>query len=209
MQSILITSLALQIIAVFFALRLIKVTGKSAAWGLIAFAIVLMAFRRGVSLFELLTTENAKQPNMNAELVALIISALMAIGIAKISSIFKEIQSMANRLKESDMRLRSIFEAMDEGVIFQNKKEEIILANSAVDKILGINAAKLTGQSFDNQTRNSKIIHEDGTTFLNVHHPAMLTLRTGQPQTNVVMGIHKADDSLTWLSVNSQPILFS
>ncbi|MDD5215785.1 MAG: ATP-binding protein, partial [Methylococcales bacterium] len=206
MQSILITSLALQIIAVFFALRLIKVTGKSVAWGLIAVAIVLMAFRRGVSLFEILTLENAKQPNMNAELVALVISALMAIGIAKISPIFKEIQSMANRLKESDMRLRSIFEAMEEGVIFQNKKNEIIIANPAADKILGINAAKLTGQLFDNQILDSKIIHEDGTTFLDIHHPALLTLRTGEPQTNVVMGIRKSDDSLIWISVNSQPL---
>jgi PAS domain S-box-containing protein len=206
MQSILIASLALQIIAVFFALRLIKVTGKSAAWGLIAFAIVLMAFRRGVSLFEILTIENATQPNMNAELVALVISALMAIGIAKISPIFKEIQSMANRLKESDMRLRSIFEAMEEGVVFQNKKGEVIIANPAADKILGINTAELTGQLFDNQIRNSKIIHEDGSIFLDVHHPAVVTSRTGKPQTNVVMGVYRPDNSLIWLSVNSQPL---
>jgi len=34
----------------------------------------------------------------------------------------------------------------------------------------------------------------------------MVTLRTGQPCRDVVMGIHKPDGTLTWISVNSQPL---
>jgi signal transduction histidine kinase len=34
----------------------------------------------------------------------------------------------------------------------------------------------------------------------------MVTLRTGKPQSNVIMGIHKLDESLTWISINSQPL---
>jgi hypothetical protein len=34
----------------------------------------------------------------------------------------------------------------------------------------------------------------------------MITLGTGKPLSNVVMGIHKADRTLTWISINSQPL---
>ncbi len=209
MLCILVTSLVLQIVAVYFALRLIKVTGKSVAWGLIAFAIVLMALRRGISLVEIITSEHAKQPNMNAELVALLISAFMAAGIERITPIFREIQSITKRLRESDMRLRSIFAAMDEGVVFQNKNGEIITANPAAEKILGINAAKLIGKTTVDSAQDGKIIHENGSVFLGAFHPAIITLRTGKPQTNVVMGIHKSEGALTWISINSQPLMLS
>lgn len=48
-SGVLIMSLILQFVAVFFALRLIKITGKSMAWSLIAIAISLMAARLGIS----------------------------------------------------------------------------------------------------------------------------------------------------------------
>ena len=35
----------------------------------------------------------------------------------------------------------------------------------------------------------------------------MVTLRTGQPCSNVIMGVHKPDGALTWISINSQPLL--
>lgn len=34
----------------------------------------------------------------------------------------------------------------------------------------------------------------------------MVSLRTGEPLSNVTMGVHKPDGSLAWISVNSQPI---
>ncbi len=34
----------------------------------------------------------------------------------------------------------------------------------------------------------------------------MYTLRTGEPQHNIVMGVHKPDGPLTWILINSQPI---
>jgi signal transduction histidine kinase len=49
-------------------------------------------------------------------------------------------------------------------------------------------------------------IHEDGSPFPGEEHPAMVTLRTGEPQSEVIMGVHKPDDSLTWISINSEPL---
>ena len=51
-----------------------------------------------------------------------------------------------------------------------------------------------------------RTVREDGQPFPGQQHPAILTLRTGQGQSNVVMGIHKPDKTLTWISINSQPL---
>ncbi|MGC9525782.1 MAG: sensor domain-containing diguanylate cyclase [Limnospira sp.] len=51
-----------------------------------------------------------------------------------------------------------------------------------------------------------RAIREDDTDFPGEEHPAMVTLRTGEPQTDVIMGVHKPDGSLVWISINSQPL---
>lgn len=34
----------------------------------------------------------------------------------------------------------------------------------------------------------------------------MVTLRTGKPQSNVIMGLKRIDGELRWISINSQPL---
>ena len=49
-------------------------------------------------------------------------------------------------------------------------------------------------------------IHEDGSLTTGEDHPIVITRRTGQPQSNVVMGVHRPDGTLVWVSVNTQPL---
>ena len=49
-------------------------------------------------------------------------------------------------------------------------------------------------------------VHEDGTPTTGDDHPIVITRRTGQPQTNVIMGVYRADGTLVWVSVNTQPL---
>jgi PAS domain S-box-containing protein len=51
-----------------------------------------------------------------------------------------------------------------------------------------------------------RAIHPDGSPFLGETHPVAVALETGQPQNNIIMGVHKPDDSLTWISINTKPI---
>jgi hypothetical protein len=51
-----------------------------------------------------------------------------------------------------------------------------------------------------------RAVTEEGEPFPGDEHPINVTLRTGQPSTDVIMGIHKPDGTLAWLSVNSQPL---
>ncbi|MEJ2407617.1 MAG: PAS domain-containing protein, partial [Candidatus Thiodiazotropha sp.] len=103
-------SLILQFLAVYFALRLIKLTGKSLAWSLIAAAIALMALRRGITLFHLFGIDSTVQPDLFTELIALTISALMAIGIERITPLFASLRSASEQLRESEIRYRTMFE---------------------------------------------------------------------------------------------------
>ena len=86
------TSVFLQLTAAIFALSLVRLTGIRAAWLLIAAAVSLMAARRTITLFRLVTGEESLQPDLVAELVALSISILMVAGIRYIVPVFKVIR---------------------------------------------------------------------------------------------------------------------
>jgi diguanylate cyclase (GGDEF)-like protein/PAS domain S-box-containing protein len=107
-------------------------------------------------------------------------------------------------LRESEDRYRSVIAALFEGVILVDADGAIRASNPSAQRILGLSVDQLTGlTSFDPRWQS---IHEDGSPFPGETHPAWITFQTGQPCHDVVMGVHKPDGSLTWLSINSQPL---
>lgn len=80
-QIVLGLSVVLQLTAAALAFRLIRHTERRFAWGLITSAIILMATRRGITLYRLLSEDVSKPPDLPAELVAVVISILMVAGI--------------------------------------------------------------------------------------------------------------------------------
>ncbi len=118
-----------------------------------------------------------------------------------------ERKRMEEALRESEQRYRSVITVMAEGIVLQQSDGRITACNDSAEKILGLTADQMMGRtSIDPRWR---VIHEDGTSFPQETHPAIVTLRTGQPQSHVIMGVHKPDGSLTWISINSQPLFES
>ena len=112
--------------------------------------------------------------------------------------------SAAAPLSESEARYQSVVAAMQEGVVVQDHQGRILSSNAAAEQILGLTVDQLNGRrSVDPRWR---AVRADGAPFPGEEHPAMVTMRTGEPQARVVMGVHKPDGSLTWISINSQPI---
>jgi diguanylate cyclase (GGDEF)-like protein/PAS domain S-box-containing protein len=108
------------------------------------------------------------------------------------------------RVHESEARYRSVIAALSEGIVVLDADGHIRTCNASAEQILGIPAAQLLQRtSFDLVWA---AIHEDGSPFPAETHPAMVTLRTGVPQTNVIMGVHKPDGTLTWIAINTQPL---
>ncbi len=108
-------------------------------------------------------------------------------------------------LRESEERIRTTITAMSEGIVMQDADGAIQVCNKSAEVILGLSTDQMMGRtSVDPRWRS---VHEDGSPFPGDTHPAMVTLRTGIAQSNVIMGIHKPDGELTWISINTQPIM--
>jgi PAS domain S-box-containing protein len=113
------------------------------------------------------------------------------------------------RLVDDEVRVRAsdryVLDSMTEGVVVQRTDGAIEACNPAAERILGLTAAQMNGRSsIDPRWR---AIHEDGSDFPGADHPAMVTLRTGQPVVGAIMGVRTPDGAQRWLSINTQPII--
>jgi len=97
-QFILVPSIALQFLAAGYALRLIPLTRRKTAWILISSALILMGTRRIIGIFGL--GEKLGSYIFLMEVVALIISILMVVGVFKIRSLFQELNDSLHRLQQ-------------------------------------------------------------------------------------------------------------
>ncbi len=107
-------------------------------------------------------------------------------------------------LQESEERYRSLIAAMAEGIILQDATGVVRTWNAAAERILGLSAAQIRGLTAIDP--GWQAITEHGEPFPKEEHPLNVTLRTGEPLTDVLMGIHKPDGTLTWTRINSQPL---
>jgi len=107
-------------------------------------------------------------------------------------------------LLDSEERFRTSMEAMEEGLALLDADGKIFFNNASAERILGLTSDQMTGlSSLDPAWR---AVREDGTEFPGHEHPAMVALRDCVPQRNVVMGVHKPDGKLTWVSINAVPL---
>jgi len=107
-------------------------------------------------------------------------------------------------LQRSEAQYRETVESLEEGVIVYSPQGEILSANKAAERVLGLSQNQLRGRtSVDPSWR---FVQQDGSPFPVESYPTNLVRKTGKPQKNVVMGVYKPDGSLSWILVNSRPI---
>jgi PAS domain S-box-containing protein len=106
--------------------------------------------------------------------------------------------------REHETRYHSVVAAMQDGVVLQYSDGRIGACNTSARQILGFSHEQFIG--FTSLDPQWQIIYEDASPFREEELPARVTLRTGKPCSNVVLGIHKPDGCLVWLSINSQPL---
>jgi PAS domain S-box-containing protein len=102
-------------------------------------------------------------------------------------------------------RINSIMSTVTDGIVLQDPSGAIVDVNKSAEQILGLSRDRLMGRS--NLNSDWQTIREDGSVYPSEQHPAMRALRTAQPVRNQVMGVHKNDDKITWILVNSVPVL--
>ena len=93
-------------------------------------------------------------------------------------------------------------DAIDVGVVVHGASGRVIAHNAAATQLLGLSDGQLIGlTSLDPCWR---AIRDDGSELPGTEHPAMVTLRTGEPVTELRMGVRRPDGSLVWLLVSSR-----
>ncbi len=107
-------------------------------------------------------------------------------------------------LADSDSALGAVFETMAEGVVLQNRDGLIIGCNRSAERILGLTFNQMRGRT--SMDPRWQAIREDGSPFPGEDHPAMVTLRTGEPCSDVIMGVRRPDSTSTWIIINSAPL---
>lgn len=114
-------------------------------------------------------------------------------------------QQLSTPIEETEVSYHSLIHAVAEGVVIQQADGHIIACNASAQSILGLSDQQIIGRTSVDPIW--KVIKEDGSVFPGEDHPAMVTLRTGEPQQNVIMGIYKLQQNTPiWISVNSQPL---
>jgi putative two-component system response regulator len=107
-------------------------------------------------------------------------------------------------LRASEQLYRSIVETLDEGVMVQDLDGRVIAFNKSALQILGVSAEQL--QEGSSYRPLIPLVHEDGSPFPGHEHPSMISLRTGEPQTGVIMGLVQPSGQTRWISINSRAL---
>ncbi|MBC7367609.1 MAG: PAS domain S-box protein [Undibacterium sp.] len=106
--------------------------------------------------------------------------------------------------RKSEEQLKLIFSAVADGIVVHDRDLAIIQCNASAERMLGLSAEEVTGRtSVDGRWR---AVREDGRPFPGEAHPAAVALTTGRAVRDTVMGVHKPDGVLTWISVNAEPL---
>ncbi len=108
-------------------------------------------------------------------------------------------------LQASERRYESLIEELTEGVVMQQLDGKVMASNRSAERILGLTAAELVTSSAERPLLT--LIHEDGSPFLAHEHPSMVSMRTGEPQNGVVMGVRSTDGATRWISINSSALV--
>lgn len=99
---------------------------------------------------------------------------------------------------------RSVVKVMAEGILLRAADGRILTCNTSAERILGVSRKEITGMK--KWPANRPILHEDGSPLPVENFPTLITLRTGEPCSEVIVGIDKGAAGITWISVNTQPL---
>ncbi len=197
-------SILLQITATFLALRLIWIT-KQWAWAAIASAIALMAIRRSITLYHVLFQYPPRPLDSTAELVALVISVLMVVGIASIGPFFHKIieseellRQSEQKSKEGELFLSTVIDSILDGIVILDANYNILRVNPTLERWFAA-AFPLAGKkcfaAFQGRREPCKIC------------PSRQTLETGQAATEVVTKKDSLGETVGWLEIHSYPLM--
>ena len=106
-----------------------------------------------------------------------------------------DVQAFAS-LSDDPIFYHSLLRSIGEGIIVYDESGKIIFTNPSAERILGLSTSQMRGLTPSDPGWGA--IYPDGSPFPVEKYPVNVALRSQQDQTNIVMGINKPDQSVTW-----------
>jgi PAS domain S-box-containing protein len=113
-------------------------------------------------------------------------------------------ERLAAELAAGEAEANAVVDTLQEAVVVHDASGQVVKANASAGRLLGLGREGVAGR--DSLDTRWDAVRTDGTPFPGSEHPAMVALRTGQVQSEVVMGVRQPDGQRVWLSVNAQPL---
>jgi PAS domain S-box-containing protein len=110
---------------------------------------------------------------------------------------------MAEALRRSEERYRSVVHALGEGIIIVDADGDVLECNPAARRMLGLSDAEATGKA---PLPSSWGLAKDGRTLSSADHPARVALTTGRSCMQVLAGARRSGDPVRWLRVSADPV---
>jgi PAS domain S-box-containing protein len=108
-------------------------------------------------------------------------------------------------LRESEERLRSLFETMAEGVILIAPDGQIVQANHAAERILGLKRSEIEARNY--VAPEWEILRPDGTPMPPEEMAGPRAMKEKRLVKDVVMGVKRPDGSIAWINVSAAPLI--
>lgn len=113
---------------------------------------------------------------------------------------FRMMKMLQQSVKHQEWMLGNLVE----GVVLKDRDGRIFAANPAAEKILEMRESELKGLAANSS--KFSFVYDDGSHRDGDTCPSMVALRTGVKQLDQPLAIKRADGSITWISINAQPI---
>jgi PAS domain S-box-containing protein len=107
-------------------------------------------------------------------------------------------------LRASEERFRTLVAALAEGVALHDASGRTVTCNAAAKAILGSSGGRLPQNGLVDG--GCRLLRGGGADLPLSEHPVMVSLASGKPRRDVVLGMRREDGSEIWLSVNTQPL---
>lgn len=144
---IIVISIMIQLSSAVYALTLVSYTGKKTGWILISTALFMMAGRRSITLYDIVTGTKLTTTNLSAEVMALSISIFIFMGLILIRPLLVKITTTEQKIKDSNSKYQQLHDTAFEGILILNSDFVITENNPSSEKIFSLTSGRLKGRS--------------------------------------------------------------
>jgi PAS domain S-box-containing protein len=146
--ALVIFAVIIQAAAAVMAVRLIRLTGRRLAWGLISTALFLMAARRAIPLYHWLAGDPRLQLDAATELIGLAVSVLMAAGVFGLGPVFRTITKADEVHRQDQATLTSVLDSIPQSVYWKDVNSVYLGCNPVTARAAGLGSpAEIVGKT--------------------------------------------------------------